>query len=333
MRCNTDESRDYQVGVEEGIRILKLYGYEIHLATTKANTAKEEIKLKLALGKRSYSCLTSLPMAEVPIQAVFSHTTRYCLFSNQDKLMKIIAYNAIRCALKNGIDKDFPKILSLLGGSLTKQGQVKAANELGYVSLQLAEKIRDDLEHYATCRMAVYVSIINLQSFSSLLDPFLQCHKDLKLVGVVETSMGAMLAYFQSYFAAGLELGPVLESKVAVLEEYSRDVDRPSFLLSFQVYRQFALNLRTRTDKPTEFAGEAFQEEDALSKLTGNAHKMALRDSSSHRIQLAFVFRDEDTMSQMLTTLKDYPLADQLLARLHNRLAFTGLAAMGSGPS
>ena len=143
MRCNTDESRDYQVGVEEGIRILKLYGYEIHSATTKSNAAKEEIKLKLALGKRSYSCLTSLPMAEVPIQAVFSHTTRYCLFSNQDKLMKIIAYNAIRCALKNGIDKDFPKILSLLGGSLTKQGQVKAANELGYVSLQLAEKIRD----------------------------------------------------------------------------------------------------------------------------------------------------------------------------------------------
>ena len=44
-------------------------------------------------------------------------------------------------------------------------------------------------------------------------------------------------------------------------------------------------------------------------------------------MQLSFVFWNEAEMIDLLKILETYPLQDQFVARLHNRLAFTGLAA------
>jgi len=154
----------------------------------------------------------------------------------------------------------------------------------------------------------------------------------MKLVGgMTEAMFGAMLGYFQAYIAGGLELGPILESKLICVEDLCRDLNSAGFLTTFQITRQFALNLRTRKEEPTKFLGDAFHEEEELSKKNENARKMAIRDSSAARLQLAFVFWDEDVMVQMLNNLKDYPLSDSSLPRLHNRLCFVGLAAYGLG--
>ena len=101
-----------------------------------------------------------------------------------------------------------------------------------------------------------------------------------------------------------------------------------SFLITFEIFHQFALNLRKRTDKPTEFEGPIFHEKEVLDAMDGPGRSMVLRDSSSHRLQLAFIFWDEDTMVGMLDILAEYPLTDNISARLHNRLCFTGLAAI-----
>jgi len=130
-----------------------------------------------------------------------------------------------------------------------------------------------------------------------------------------------------SYIAAGLELSPIVESKLLILEEMCRSFNSLGFLTSFQIYRQYALNLRTKRDNPTEFQGEAYYEEQALGEMNPHASKMAIRDSSSLRLQLAFVFWDEEAMAQMLERIKDYPFTDANPPRLHSRLSFTGLAA------
>lgn len=130
-----------------------------------------------------------------------------------------------------------------------------------------------------------------------------------------------------SYFAAGLEMSPILESKLLILEEMSRTFKAGGFLTTFQMDRQFALNLRTKRENPTEFQGEAYYEEQSLGEMNPHARKMAIRDSSSLRLQLAFLFCDEDAMAQILDRIKDYPLTDGQPPRLHSRLCFTGLAA------
>lgn len=155
------------------------------------------------------------------------------------------------------------------------------------------------------------------------------CHISplMKLMGDVEMSLNGLNGYAQCFFGAGCELGPLFESKLLVVEDYCRNLGRQSSLVLFSMFRQFALNLRKPSDNPSKLVGEAFNEDKVLSEIEGSTHYQTLRDSSSLRIQLAFVFWNEADMIDMLKILETYPLQDQFVARLHNRLAFTGLAA------
>lgn len=89
--------------------------------------------------------------------------------------------------------------------------------------------------------------------------------------------------------------------------------------------------VRKREREGAKDKRQAKQEEEVLSGMNANARKMALRDSSSSRLQLAFVFWNEDVMVKMLNILGDYPPTDMAIARLHNRLCFAGLAAFALG--
>eukprot|EP00579_Thalassiosira_antarctica_P001484 CAMPEP_0201869558 /NCGR_PEP_ID=MMETSP0902-20130614/3031_1 /ASSEMBLY_ACC=CAM_ASM_000551 /TAXON_ID=420261 /ORGANISM="Thalassiosira antarctica, Strain CCMP982" /LENGTH=1165 /DNA_ID=CAMNT_0048395085 /DNA_START=172 /DNA_END=3669 /DNA_ORIENTATION=+ len=332
LLCQTIETRDYSMGVEMGITILNLYGFNIPAKLKKTYMMKEQMKLKMAMKNRSYSCLVDLPLTYAPVLSIFYHVIRCALFSENKEVLKLLTWKAIKYSLKNGIDKDFPRVISMLGASLAKRGKVKAANELGNVSLQLTDNFREEKEICAITKMTTFVCILNqVQPFCNSLDPLLQFYKDLKFCGNVEISLGSMLAYFHSYVAAGLELSPLLESKLTLTELYCQQVHNPSFHTSFKMCRQFSLNLKTRTNNPTKLLGEAFNEDEELIKMNDHAREMALRDSSSLRLQLAFIFWDEDTMVDLLTILMDYPLTDQMIARLHNRLCFTGLAVFALG--
>ena len=51
-------------------------------------------------------------------------------------------------------------------------------------------------------------------------------------------------------------------------------------------------------DNPTDFKGEAFDEDVELGRMNESARKMALRDSSAKHLELAFTFWDEDVKLQ-----------------------------------
>ena len=111
------------------------------------------------------------------------------------------------------------------------------------------------------------------------MDALLHCHKDLKFVGSIENAMGAAIGYFCSYLSAGFPLGPLLESKLQIVEEYGYRYDKGSFAVLFKMLRQFAINLRQRSDNPSEFNGDAYNEEDTLNGMNEQKSKMMLRDS------------------------------------------------------
>ena len=327
LLCKMDETLDYAQGVEDGITILNKYGFEIPGKLTKTCMMKEEMKLKLAMRNRSFSCLLELPLCSPkydPLFLLLRQMQLYAMFSGNEDLQKVIVWKSIQFAIKHGMGRLLPTILAFYAGPLAVNGKVDTAQEIGNVAIALTR----DLEVCATVKSYVYGCVlIQLQSFRSALDPLLQAYKDLKIVGGdVQSTLGSMMGYFECYYCAGCELGPLLESKILVIEDLSRSLGRQGFLTSFQIFRQFALNLRKRIDIPTEFQGEAFNEKDELSEMSGNALKMALRDSSSKRLWLAFIFWDEDTMVEMLQILADYPLKDMSLARLYHRLCFVGLA-------
>jgi hypothetical protein len=206
---------------------------------------------------------------------------------------------------------------------------VKTANEIGNVALTLSNVfISSNKAGHSFTRFASYAGIIfYLQSFRSGVDVLLQCYKDLKFAGQFEFALGSMLNYFNAYFAAGLSIGALLESKLLVVEEFCQRVERNSYAATFQIHRQFAINLRQKSELPTVLNGPAFYQETALAEMNDQSRSMTLRDASIYRLQLAFIFKDCECMASMLDTLSGYPFQDQVVARFYIRACFMGLAA------
>jgi hypothetical protein len=136
-----------------------------------------------------------------------------------------------------------------------------------------------------------------------------------------------MLNYFNAYFAAGLSLGSILESKLLVLDECCQNIDRSGFAATFQIHRQFVMNLRQKSEHPTLLNGPAFKQDTALAGMNDQNRKMTLRDASIYRLELAFIFNDTECMAAMLETLSGYPFEDQVICRFYIRACFMGLAA------
>jgi len=333
LKSKQEQTSDLSQCLNEGIKILNLYGFGIPALITTKYKVTEGMKLKMALGKRSYSCLTKLPLKDEPIFKLIWNVQLNMLFTSNIAPLVILSWKAIRYAMKRGIGRHFPLVISMFGGALSKQGKLKSAQELGQISIALLDNVPNDVEISAITQAFAYSVILpQLQSFRSMAEPLYRCYRDLNIIGgYVEAVLGSLLSYFYSVFAAGIELGPLLESKLLLSEELCRDLGKDGFLTIFQASRQFALNLRLSMENPTELEGKAFREEEALNAMNSNARKMALRDSTSFRLQLAFIFWNEDAMDQMLKILCDYSGTDVNIARLHNRLCFTGLAAFALG--
>lgn len=333
LQCQSERTKNYPQVLKDGCQILNIYGFSIPSSFSKVYMVKEEAKLKMALKNGSYSRLLKLRMNDKDgVFRLCFQVNRCAMFSGQSDAGIVVSWKVIQYAIKHGMDRHFPPIMFTFAVSLAKSGKIKQANEVGNVALALADKIRHDIENFALIQCFVPANVTSLlQPFRNSLDPALKAHKDSKLVGNTELALGSLTNYFAAYLASGMDLGPLLgpllESRLALAEEYARGVGRAGSLMLYQIYRQFALNLRLGSENPAAFCGEAFDEERALSEMDGNARKMALRDSSSYRLQLAFIFNDEETMASLLEILKEYPLSDIMPARLHVRLCFTGLAS------
>lgn len=201
MLCNIGETSDYTKGLNDGLALLKLYGFDIPKDISKAYMTKEEMKMKMAMKGRSYSCLTkhSVNDESTGIGRLFSEVQVYAMYTGHEKHVQILAWRAIQHAIKSRIHSHrLPSIVVLLASSMARQGKVKTAQELGNVSLALCDKITGDMEICALTRMLAYHTVLlQLQSFRSSLDTLLQCHKDMKLVGgMTEAMFGAMVREF-----------------------------------------------------------------------------------------------------------------------------------------
>jgi len=305
-----------------------MYSYNIPLQPTKIDLIREKMKLRLAFKSRSYASLLKLPIIEDPIFELFNQVCWDAIFSGQPRLLMVVAWTAIRRAIEKGVERHLPHMLVALGTLLGKKGNIKAANEIGNVALTVSENFRDNKADYSSTRFANYAGIIfYLQSFRSGVDILHQCYKDLRFVGRFEPALGSQLNYIYAYFAAGYQMGTIFESKLLVVDEFCKSIDKSGFAASFQIHRQFAMNLRQRSDHPTLFNGPAFEQDTALANMSDQARKMTLRDASIFRLELAFIFNDSECMAEMLETLSGYPFEDQVISRFYIRACFMGLAA------
>lgn len=118
-----DTTRDYGTAIEDGIKILNMYGYNIPLNPTKADEVKQDMKVKMAMKNRPYYCLVDCPIKDDPIFSLFSHVSECALFQSHERLATILVKRLIRRVLDHGMGKEFPGTFSILGALAQKKGK------------------------------------------------------------------------------------------------------------------------------------------------------------------------------------------------------------------
>lgn len=120
-----DTTRDYGTAIEDGLEILNMYGYNIPLKPTKADVIKQEMKVKMALKNRSYSCLAEIPVQDDPIFQLFAHVCECALFRGaheHERLLTLLLKRLIRRVIDKGMGKEFPGTFAILGAMEQKKG-------------------------------------------------------------------------------------------------------------------------------------------------------------------------------------------------------------------
>jgi hypothetical protein len=100
-----------------------MYGYNIPLNPTKADVVKQDMKLKMALKNRPYSCLVDCPIKDDPIFSLFNYVSLCAVFQSHDRLATVLVKKLIRRVLDSGMGKEFPGTFLFLGALAQKKGK------------------------------------------------------------------------------------------------------------------------------------------------------------------------------------------------------------------
>lgn len=93
------------------------------------------------------------------------------------------------------MSRDLPLVMVAFAALLSKQGEVKTAQELGHITIALADLVKDNSTgSCAFAQQIVYSAIVTqLQSFQSTVEPLYRCHLALKLCGAnAEWTLGML---------------------------------------------------------------------------------------------------------------------------------------------
>jgi hypothetical protein len=105
-----------------------MYGYNIPLKPTKADVVKQDMKVKMALKNRPYSCLVECPINDDPIFSLFAHVCQCAVYQSHERLATVLVKKLIRRVLDNGMGKEFPVIFLILGVLALKKGKAATYN-------------------------------------------------------------------------------------------------------------------------------------------------------------------------------------------------------------
>jgi len=326
---------DFGIGAETGVKVLNEYGRELPLHPSWLHVASERMRAALKCRGKPLMNLINMPiMEDDAIMRLYNDTQRLANMSNNFPLASTILYRATQIACTEGISPQFAQIAANSSVRLVAESKFKKANRYGNLARAIVERFPQD-QSEADCaelKAKLKMTVDPTQyPYREGIAEFHEMYKTMISHGLVEMGIGSAMVYGLSYFAAGLPLNSILDKKLAVYERSANELGQKSFVSVFQASRQFILNLLGRSEGVVLLNGDAFNEDRALGQIEGNSKAMLLRDASTFRVQLAYIFNDTATMKEMIERLKTYPLFDLMTARQHLRITFLGLAAFELG--
>ncbi|CAJ1946395.1 unnamed protein product [Cylindrotheca closterium] len=329
------KDRNYDLGVEQTLKLLKLYGEKYPKRLYPGQKFVEKTKLKKLLPRGEYQGLLELPnMADrkaLHIQTLLvDHLSSYAAFSRSYKSLSW--YASVR-ALKNACNHGVSQVSNLavlqMAVHMRLEGHYKEASEYADFSLLLSERIPRKLgsNHGYVKMVSTGCVFAAVRSFNSCLNHLVEGRADCLKAGLARETVMSVISYSTAYLCVGLPL----EALKADLISYGKDSQQFGSPYTVQqvilIFHQTVLNLQQTVENPTLLCGEAMDQVKELQKVQGNALKMTLRDINSHRIMLAVLYNHWETAETLMDALEEYiDVNEVMILRGHLRRCYVGLA-------
>lgn len=324
-------SRNYSMGANESMKLLGTYGQHFPSNPSKMEMLMEHAQMTIAMRGRRISDMASLPLAEDDsLMKLIFQLCHLLSLAHNHTLNRFVTMRAIRLSLEKGITKYMSKILMTYTIPLRIDGKLQLSYSYATVVSSIYERFPEDRgAEYARAQMILYVGIVPLKiRFSEGIDVLYSTYGLALSCGDVETALVSAMHLPMHYHASSLPLNSMLETRVKLFEEKSKQYHQPSFTAIFQCCRQFQQNLVYPCEKPAALQGSIMDEDKVLADLDGNNKSMTIRDFGMFRMMLAVIFDDEETMEEMMIRLEAYPYFDLPVVRMHLRLLYHGLASL-----
>lgn len=327
-------SRNYELGAMESIKLLENYGQRIPMNPSKVEIAIEHARMTLALRGRRISALADLPIAEDDsMMKLLFQLCHLLSLARNHSLNTFVTMRAIRISLEHGLTKYMSEILMTYTIPLRIAGKFSQSYSYATVVSRIYERFPEDRgAEYALAQMILYNGVLPLKNrFAESIDALFSSYRLGLTYGDVDTALVAAMLLCMHYHASSLPLNSMIESKLLAFEEKSKLYHQSNITAIFQCCRQFQHNLVHPSECPTQLKGIIMDEDKILAELDGNSKFMTVRDFSVFRMMLAVIFDDEETMEEMMVRLEPYPYFDLPVARLHLRLLFHGISSLVLG--
>jgi len=348
MRLAVETSdRDYSKAVEIGLDLLtNEYGESnLQLHPSKFALIKEKTKLRIARKGRPLISLAGMPlMKDASRMKLFEEIQKstFLCGASFEPLMRMLSLRCLRIAFTQGIYAELPIICLNYAVALQKKNQSNPSSskvKRSYRYTRLAKLVQEkfpESAHYGAeaCKFDFRAAGLtkNRMPFKDDIVQFHSIYRRALSNGVPDIGFAAAMTGVFCHFDAGLPLTSLFGAKLMAYERTAAEMNQRGFGIVLKASRQFHLNLIGKAEgNPTSFKGVALDENETLAKLEGNSRKMALRDISAFRLQLAYIFDDEQVMIEMIERLKEYPHDDLNWPRGFHRLTFLGLSCLDIG--
>jgi predicted ATPase len=335
------KDRDYDLGVEKTIEILKVYGERLPRKLRPWQLFFEKNRLKSNLPKDGVEGLLDLPKMEdrraiKVTKLLLKYLNFFAIHSQKYKGLRPLAtLRSLNIACKNGLGEMAASGVLGFAIDLKCAGHYQEALNYGQFAIGLVDKFPQRLgSSHCTVRLratsAIFAAVL---PFGTCLDNLLEAHRVGLKVGDTEKALCAIVSYAWGYLCVGLPIEPFQSDLLSYGREAKTFKLPYPMQVLFKIWQQAMLHLQTEgCENPTILVGDAMDQEEELTKVQGGGKKMTLRDINTIRLMLACIFNDWDTAQEMIDALEEYHLSfDILISRTYLRTTYLGLASFALG--
>lgn len=335
MYLTSGKDRNYQLGVQASIDLLKEYGVKFPRKLFPGQMMVQNQKLKRKLPGAKLTAMLELPdMKDKKCLQIMKILVECCgmniLLSQQDQnLGWYTMVRALNLSADNGVCEHTG--LAIVGWAihLKDSGHYKEADEFAELGLRTMERFP-----YTVGSLHSRVKIITVgtvfgvtRAFNKTLDLWLDIHSLGLRQGETEIACSAIVAYSIMYLMVGLPLDP-LRTDLVSYELEARQFRLPETVaVLFRMFRQVIINLQDEVPNPAVLKGEVMDEDETLGSLEGPGYRMTKRDIYTQRLMLSCIFGCWEMAEMLLEELEPFGSIDLSPSRGLLRSSTRALAA------